>query len=296
MAHARTVATLILGAAMAAGCRGTPTAPAAPAAVATSGSWRGIFEITSCTSTGAGACERYPQAFTLHTTGSQGVLVLDLSEFADQPPVAVDLTLTSSGAGVIAAGMAELPRLQLQPQQIDVRLELTATEPSLAGSIRYTLTSQGTGETREGRILSAARDTAFRPGSFQGTWAGRARRTQCSGGCEVSDPILWSGALMLHIAQSGSSVNVRFNSYDLTGTVSGSVLTAAGSFQLPESQCRWFFDSGPVCMWEIRIAATADQLQRLRGTMTYKADTFDWRRQRYQMEGVADLSGLARWQ
>ena len=276
-------------------CDSSPAAPAFTPAPA-GGSWRGVVEITSC-SASSGTCGRTPpHRFSLHTEGFQGVLLIDVSEFGDQPPLTVDLTLTASGAGYVASGSAELPRLMSSPQRIEVRLDIPSTEPALAGSLRYTLSSAASTVTREGRILSAARENPYRAGALDGRWAGTVVRMQCSGGCEHPDPILWSGSLVLDIAQSGGSVTARFNAYQLGGAASGTSLTLEAFRQLPESQCRWFFDDGPVCMYDIRMTATVDRLQRLRGTLTYKAEAFDSRRQRFQMEAVADLAHVARWQ
>jgi hypothetical protein len=85
------LSVFVVSAILASGCgASSPTAPesTAPGTVA-SGTWKGAFQITSCTGATDGTCQSGPETFVLRLGSAGGVLQIDTKIWHDAPPIAV---------------------------------------------------------------------------------------------------------------------------------------------------------------------------------------------------------------
>ena len=121
-------------------------------------------------------------------------------------------------------------------------------------------------------------------------------RTQCSGDCDGYDPVLHYGDVTLQVSQSGGALSGTINGYEITGTASGSSVTASGLLSVPPASCRHQFDTGMVCHLEIQMNGSADSLDRLRGTISYRVEGVDEADRPFSLTATGDLTGLVRWQ
>jgi (2Fe-2S) ferredoxin len=227
-----------------AGCA-TPTAPTpspvpgVSAPVVKAGTWKGAFEITSCT----GACRSGPEAFVLRlASDGTGVVQLDNQVWTGAPPIAVDVSAS------VSAGTTALTGTAAAPQAMELRLVLTELGDQLQGLLRYSYTRDGALVSKEGRVLFASRDRTVYPARFHGTWVGMVTRTACTGDCTAADPVLDTyqgyGGTRLLLAQVGTSVLGRLNAYDVSGTAPGSALQGQGYRAVEPASCRAGYDYG----------------------------------------------------
>lgn len=292
MADARLILSLVVVLSVACGKAPTPTGPATPNAPAGSaalvGTWKGMFDVASCVGT---ACSLGPQAFILRldSTG-RGVIQVDSDIYSTSPPLAVDVVVEPGAVPVVATAANATP--------LSARVVLTEYGEVLQGPVEYTATRNDKAVTRQGRILYATRDRTSFAGRFEGQWLGYATRTQCEGSC-ADDPLVIDGAgnaIRWNVSQAGGAVQGLLNSFAFTGTVNGSQLTGTIRYAIPASACRAGWDQDPtVCLLEATIEGTVDALDRLTGTLTYRAEGRDWRDRPYALTATSTLSGVARW-
>ncbi len=239
-----------------------------------------------------------PESFTLRLASSgEGVLQIDVQLWTDTPPVAVDVRSDPATGTIIGSGPISLLGSVTggTAQRLDVLLQLTETGEILQGTVRYTRTTSGGPITKEGRILFASRDVTAYPARFQGSWVGFVSRTDCSGDCTAFDDVLRNGDVRLLVAQVGGAVTGSFNTLEITGTAAGSSMTAAGRHAVAPSSCQRQFDSGMNCLTDLSFTVSADSLDRLHGSITYRAEGVDDRGKPYGLSATGDLTGLVRW-
>lgn len=292
MAGARLTAAVITASLAACwGCGGTTPSPTSPSTTSVVRLWTGAFEIQSCTGTSY-QCSLAPEKFALRLgSDSAGVLQVETGIWTDAPAIRVDVNAAGAGTagGVTLRGSTAIGR------GMEVELALTRLDQTLDGTVRYTVQGSDGPIAKSGRILYASIDDTIQFGRLQGSWRGLVARTECTGDCAALDPVLANGAVTLDLSQVGVALSGRLNGYQVTGTASGSAFTAAMHKELPAGACRPGFDDGTVCQLDLSIDAAADELDRLRGTLTYRVDAVDYIGRHYAFTARADLTGVTRW-
>lgn len=299
---------LVLGlSATGAACGGAaPTSPGAatPTAVeaAVTGSWSGTFKVATC----SGNCERPddPSRFALRLSGSSGVLVIGQPVSVPwQVPLVVDVTSVPSASGFVITGQSPVPAGPGDSRAVDVRLELNGLGDQLSGTVRYSWPDPAAPgiTTKQGTILSSSRELPVAASEFHGVWAGRIARTSCTGDCGVADPVVGDGSVRLAIVQTGSAATATYNAemtyapQRLIGTAGGHAISL--SYREETRTCAPNSFTDVMCLLDISISGFADTLDRMTGTVTYRADWFQESSGRhYSMTGTADLTRIARWQ
>jgi hypothetical protein len=292
MAQAR-LGIVIVSALLVSGCgSSSPTTPDSPTPGATSpsGTWKGAFQITSCTGvTDIGACQTAPETFVLRLGSDGGVLQIDTRIWSDAPPLAVNVSVRPGAGTTMVSGSSAASR------NLDAQLTLTDVGTGLQGTVQYSVDGIGGRLAKQGRVLFANRDATVYPARFEGQWVGFVTRTQCAGECSDGDAVLRVGNVRLLLSQAGSAISGALNGHDLTGTATGSNLSASGRFAVAPTACRRQFDSGMTCLLEMNVSATADSLDRLHGSITYRVEGVDDRGRPFALSASGTLDGLARW-
>lgn len=292
MAGARlTAAAIAASLAVCWGCGGTTASPTSPSSASVVRLWTGAFEIQSCTGTSS-QCRLAPEKFALRLgSDSAGVLQIDTGVWTDAPaiPVAVGVAGTATTGGVTLSGSTAIGR------DMQVELALTRLDPTLDGTVRYTVQGIDGPVAKSGRILYAVLDDTIQFGRLQGSWRGLVARTECTGDCAALDPVLPRGAVSLDLSQNGAALSGRLNGHEVTGMAAGSAFTAAMHKEVAAGACRPAFDDGAVCLLDVSIDAAADTLDRLRGTLTYRVEAVDYLGRHYAFSARADLAGVTRW-
>lgn len=297
MAQTRSV-TLVVAALLAVGCGApSPTGPSSPAPVHTiplktihAGTWTGVFSIASCTGP-AQVCNRDPEAFTLRMgADARGVLQVEVPFWYEAPAMAVDVAAGASTESITIEGRSTLTLSAGRVYTFDARVTLTEMGTTLAGTLRYTLTTEYGTAVKEGAVLFATYDATARPSRFDGTWTGFATATSCAGNdCPAVGTAL---PLRLVLSQVGASVRGRFDYLDVSGSATGNQLTLSGHWEISDEACSRNFD-GQICLQDVVLSATVDALDRLHGTYTYRYVYDDGRRTAATM--TANLAGIVRW-
>jgi hypothetical protein len=297
MAQTRSIA-LAAAALLVAGCTSSsPTSPNPPAPVDTTplktihaGTWTGVFSIASCTGP-AQACSRDPEPFTLRMgADGRGVLQVEVPFWYDAPAIAVDVAAGASTESITIEGRSALTMSGSRAYTFDARVTLTEMGTTLAGTLRYTLTTEYGTAIKEGAVLFATYDATARPSRFDGTWTGFATVTACSGNdCPAVGTAL---PLRIVLSQVGASVKGRFEYLDVSGTATGDQLTLSGHWEISAEACSHNFD-GATCLQNLELSATVDALDRLHGTYTYRHVYDDGRV--YTATTAANLAGVVRW-
>lgn len=269
-----------------------PTAPV-PVPLVQTGTWTGAFEITSCTGSSE-ACRSAPEAFVLRlATDGTGVVQIDNQVWSNAPPVAINVHASVSAGSTAVFGTAS------SPQSMDVRLVLTEVGEQLQGILRYSYVRSGATVSKEGRVMFAARDRTVYPTRFHGNWVGLVTRTACTGDCTAADPVLsiyqGYGGVRLILTQSGASILGRLNFNDVSGAALGSGLQAQGYHAVAPGACRAGWDDGTYCLIEFTLSGTADTLDRLGGSISYRVEGVDYRNRPFAFSAVGTLDGLVRW-
>ena len=292
MAQAR-LSVFVLWAILVSGCgSSSPVAPESttPGTTVPSGTWKGAFQITSCTGAlDISTCQSGPESFVLRLGSAGGVLQIDTKIWQAAPPIAVDVAVRPGAGATILSGSSAASR------NLDVQLTLSDAGTGLQGTVQYAVDGIGARLIKQGRIMFANRDQTVYPARFEGQWVGFVTRTQCSGDCSDSDAVLPAGAARLLLSQAGSGISGALNGHDLTGTATGSSFNATGRFAVAASACRRQFDSGMNCLVELSVSATADAFDRLHGSITYRVEGVDDRGRPFALSASGTLEGLARW-
>jgi hypothetical protein len=292
VAQAR-LSVLVVSALLVSGCgSSSPVAPesTAPGTTVPSGTWKGAFQITSCTGAlDIGTCSPAPETFVLRLGSAGGVLQIDTKIWHDAPPIAVDVAVRPGEGATILSGSSAASR------NLDVQLTLSDAGTGLQGTVQYAVDGIGGRLAKQGRIMFANRDPTVYPARFEGQWVGFVTRTQCTGDCSDSDAVLRAGGVRLLLSQAGNGISGALNGNDLTGTATGSNISASGRFAVAPSACRRQFDSGMNCLIELSLSATADSLDRLHGSITYRVEGVDDRGRPFAFSASGTLDGLARW-
>jgi hypothetical protein len=182
-------------------------------------------------------------------------------------------------------------------RNVDVQLTLTDIGATLQGTVHYSVLGTDGQVVKDGRILFASRDSTVYPSRFEGQWVGFVTRTQCSGDCsEGNDPVLQSGGVRVVFSQSGGVISGRMmNGIELTGTANGNTLHLSSRIALDPPVCQRPWDGGMTCQLELSVSGSADTLDRLHGSVTYRAAGFNHNGRPYALNATGTLDGLARW-
>lgn len=81
----------------------------------------------------------------------------------------------------------------------------------------------------------------------------------------------------------------------VSGTATGSALQALGAHALAPAACKAGWDDGTYCLIEFTLSVTADALDRLSGSITYRVEGVDYRNRPFAFSAVGTLDGLVRW-
>lgn len=270
----------------------SPAAPESPTpgTTALSGTWKGSFQITSCTgATDIGTCQSGPETFVLRLGSAGGVLQIDTKIWHEAPPIAVNVSARPGTGGTVVSGSAPASR------NLDVQLTLSDAGTSLQGTVQYAVDGITGRLAKQGRIMFANPDQTVYPGRFEGQWVGFVTRTQCTGDCSDNDAVLRAGGVRLLLSQAGSGISGALNGHDLTGTATGNSFNGVGRFAVAASACGRQFDSGMNCLVELSVSATVDSLDRLHGSITYRVEGVDARGRPFALSAGGTLDGLVRW-
>lgn len=254
--------------------------------------WKGAFDITSCTGgSGRGCASPSFDSFVLRlATDGTGVLQIDTKIWSEAAPIAVDVTSQTTGSATVVTGAST------NATALDVQLTLTAIGSSLEGAVHYSVRWNNGTMVKEGRILFANRDATVYPARFQGNWVGFVTRTECTGECAGGyDAVLSDGSVRLALSQVGTTIAGALNRNEVTGSVASGQVTASGHFEVPAASCQRQFDSGMTCLVDLSFSATADSLDRLHGSITYRVEGVDDRGRPFALSASGTLDGLVRW-
>lgn len=290
-------AAALLTTALMLGCNNatTPTSPAGPsqsAAAIESGTWAGLLQVTSCTSSEYFCKVGDIEPFTLRMgIGGHGVLLLDPNDrwAVDMSgPLASDGSWTADGS-VTLGGV----------KRVSARLALSSIdESSVAGTVTYTLNHGLGAATRKAKIVSARAVDTVRPGLLHGDWSGHIERTSCTGACDDDALAGNLTTFEMAISQSASSLHGtldRFGTFDAQANGPTFTLTAShGALNDPTCQPAY---NGRTCFVEIsNFTVTVDKLDRMEGTFSYRMQRYlDEASPLVSVQGTARLVGVVRW-
>ena len=256
------------------------------------GVWKGAFAITACTGSPFTCLPSSFDSFVLRLAADgTGVLQIDTNILSSVQPFAVDVTSQATGAATVISGAST------NATALDAKLTLTLVGSSLEGTVHYSVRWKDATMAKDGRILFATRDTTVYPARFQGNWVGVVTRTQCTGDCGDSgnDAVLADGSVRLALSQAGTAVTGVINYNEVTGTATDGQVTASGHVAVPPASCVAGFDSGTYCLIDLTFSASADSLDRLHGSITYRVEGVDYRNRPFALSASATLDGLVRW-
>jgi hypothetical protein len=300
MAQTRLGAALLLAAAVqAAGCgAAAPTGPSLSSISVTptlmAGVWRGAFNATSCTGN-TSSCNGLPETFVLRLAADgSGVMQIDTKVWDSAPPIAVGVTQSVSNGVTTITGSTATSGGAPSGMTLEVRLELTTLEATAEGSMQYVLTRSGGPVNKTGRVLYASRDATAYGARFQGDWQGFVARN-CTGDCTYGDPILPNSGVQMLISQFGSAASVRLASNEIAASVSGDTVSGTSHFAIAPASCVPTWDDGRYCLIDVTFSATADSLDRMHGTITYRVEGVDYRGRPIAFSASAAFDGVARW-
>lgn len=305
MPHRLRAAALTIAAALAGACGGSgPTEPWNIAVVhglpSIAGTWRGHFEILSCTGERLdcdGASVRdFSLALTAGGRGVEGLLALE-----DDERTTVDITGVKAADGSYQFDAATYDYPGVYPEHTVLRDLVLREEPGagLTGSFSYTTTTTFRTYTRTVTVRSATREPGFSvsPGNFQGRWEGHYRIRSCSGDCPSG---LWywddetGGNVSASFAQAGGEVIGTVMFYPVSGTATTSTLSVTGE-PLSADLCTECWDCEGECGGAVRnFTARVDKLGRLTGTFEYSRKAWFGGKKHVRQTLVVDLSGMTR--
>ncbi|HKY22572.1 MAG TPA: hypothetical protein VJM31_15270 [Vicinamibacterales bacterium] len=279
-----------------------PVTPLTPAPVAATpspltGTWTGMFDVSSCTGSVDWCRGRDPESFSLTLDATlRGVAEIGLWR---RQPLAVDVVQSQgTGGSTVLKGVSTVTTPQMD---LEIQLEGSASS-GLTGTVLYAITGDPYGEpkstvvTRSGPILFIRPVTTVRAGALQGMWRGYAKRTACSGDCDSGR----TREVNFWFSQQGSNLLASFQwgsggrRYDLEGTAAGREFTLTRKYSI--ANCPATYHEERVCQDSFDFQGSVDSLNRMRGTFQQREAGLDYDGRPYSWTATFELDGVVRVQ